>query len=180
MQAVADEHDTAERDATVLALGRGTESIDHVFPSHVSARGASLLETHQSPTAMQYVLVGHDTPLSRVAVAVLGIGTSTSVQVEPVNDSVRGASIPALSVASPTAMHELFAGQEMAASAPNCPKSGIGARLSDHPLAALALPPSIADVVTASKSVETKTRRALLMIIIGESPQHFLHEALPQ
>jgi hypothetical protein len=53
MQAVADEHDTADNDADALEFGRVSGSIDHVVPFHASARGASLPDSAERPTAMQ-------------------------------------------------------------------------------------------------------------------------------
>jgi hypothetical protein len=99
MQAVADEHDTAERDAEGLVPGTGTWSIDHVFPSHTSASGASpsklVVEVDESPAATQLTLEAHDIPLNWANTAVAGTGTSASVQVEPFSDSTSGTSMPA-------------------------------------------------------------------------------------
>ena len=88
MQLVVVGHDTLLRLGSVSPLGLGVATIDQVVPFQRSANVFPVEPTKESPTALQLVGLGHETPFSPLNVAPLGLGLATIDQAVPFQRSV--------------------------------------------------------------------------------------------
>jgi hypothetical protein len=95
VQALGDEHDTAENSALWASWGFGGLRSDQVVPFQVSTSSSCCTRlsigpvTQNAPTAVQLVGDVHDTPSSSLAIDLAGTGTGTILQLLPSHDSAR-------------------------------------------------------------------------------------------
>src|SRR5690242_2645132 len=94
----------------------GTDSIDHVVPSHRSTKGRSFRGPSNVPTAMHSVAVGHATPYRAAYDAPTGLGEERTAHLVPFHASIRVLALPSASAYTPTAMQDVVDGQSTAKS----------------------------------------------------------------
>src|SRR5580700_6560957 len=108
MHAVEDEHDTPNRLLAADPVGLGTDWTVHSMPFQRSAKAKSMCELFwYSPTATHEVADVHDTRVSRLESAPVGLGGASTVHVVPFQRSASGTPAPELLVYVPTAVHSL-------------------------------------------------------------------------
>jgi hypothetical protein len=103
------EHEIPANWPYVPPAGLGLRWIDQLVPFHRSASITSLLGRpmwYQSPTAVHDRRDGHDTAMSRLLVAPLGVGVRWIDQARPFHRSAKVLSLPARLVEDPTAVQD--------------------------------------------------------------------------
>jgi hypothetical protein len=105
-------HDTPHRTAYVVAAGLGLETIDQLVPFHCSTNVLVAEPSKESPTAKQLVVLGHDTPLSKEAVAPVGLGLVRTDQLVPFHCSTSVVVAPKWAEDEPTAKQLVALGHD--------------------------------------------------------------------
>jgi hypothetical protein len=83
VQALTEGHDTASSGLYATSLGLGVDWIAQLVPFQLSASVVSTEAVKLSPTAVQTLLDGHDTPSSSLVAAPAGLGVDGIVQLVP-------------------------------------------------------------------------------------------------
>jgi hypothetical protein len=108
VHAVADAHDTPDREVYELPVGLGVGWIAQPVPFHRSANASVPELLVKYPTAVHAVADVHDTPASWLLLAPAGLGEVWIAQLEPFHCSVNVSCVPALSVKYPMAVHTVI------------------------------------------------------------------------
>jgi hypothetical protein len=113
--------------------GLGVAWMDHLVPSHRSARVMSVpARVNALPTATHAGADGQSTAFSALLGAPAGLGVGSALQLVPSHRSARVTVVPNRWVSSPTAVHEEEPAQDTPASWP-VRASGLGLATIDHP-----------------------------------------------
>jgi hypothetical protein len=129
VHAVVDAHDTATNPPPT---GLGVRWIAQLVPFHRSARVIVPTRSVRNPTAVQNVLVVHDTPASPLLLAAVALGVRWIDQLMPCDRCASVTSTSVRLVKNPTAVHDISEAHDTPANWPYVAPAGFGVRSIDH------------------------------------------------
>ena len=106
-------HDTLSRPLEVTPLGLGLATIDQLVPFHRSTKVAPADPSgEEPPTASQFVVLTHDTPLRSVSREPVGSGLVTTDHVVPFQCSANACALESMLTSYPTALQIVVLGHD--------------------------------------------------------------------